>query len=53
MEHHSRWKKKIKIFLLLILLAMGSLVYVSCGEENLPPPPPPGNGTVIVTGGAV
>lgn len=53
MEHHSSWKKTVKLIILLILLAMGTAIYISCGEESLSPPPPPGMGTVRITGGAV
>ena len=53
MKDRSNLKKTIKTIILLALLAMGSIVYVSCGEEDFPGPPPPGAGTVIVTGGAV
>jgi len=53
MEHRHGWKKTVKLLILLALLAIGTAVYVSCGEENFPAPASPGTGTVIITGGAV
>jgi len=53
MGHQQGWKKTVKLTILLVLLAIGTAIYVSCGEEAFPPPPPPSNGIVIVTGGAV
>lgn len=43
----------IKFVIVLSLLAMGSVLYVGCGEGVLPPPNPPNTGTIIITGGAV
>lgn len=53
MQQQGVWKKPVKLIILLALLAIGTAIYVSCGEETLPPLPPPGTGIVIVTGGAV
>jgi hypothetical protein len=52
MKQYDGWKKTVKLIILLVLLAMGAAVYVSCGEQTLLQTPP-GSGKVIITGGAV
>jgi hypothetical protein len=49
----NRVRKRIRFILALGILAVGALLYSSCGEDKLPPPPPPNTGTITLSGGAV
>jgi hypothetical protein len=46
-------RKRTRVILALVVLAVGAALVSSCGEDKLPPAPPPNTGTVTLSGGAV